>query len=471
MTTPHQNTRAEHVAVEQAFRDVARSIRGELIFPGDGAYDASRRVWNATIDRHPLVIGRCAGRDEVVTLLRVARQHGVPIAVRGGGHSFAGHSTCDRGVVIDLSAMKDLTVDADRRVAVAGPGLTWGELVDVTQQHGLAAVGGTVSLVGIAGLTLGGGVGWLARAHGLACDNVLGFEVVTADGSVVHASADEHPELFWGLRGGGGNFGIVTRLTLRLHPVGPLFCALAMYSGNRAPQVLRSFRDFVENAPDAVSVMAGLLTAPPAPFVPPEMQGKPAILVGGCYVGPMDEGDAALAPLRMFGAADADLSGPMPFARLQHVFDEMIPPTMPVHLRSELIGHLDDAAIDVLSAATAQLPSPLSNVLLVPLGGAVRSVPPDASAFAHRDASYNIEIGASWLPGDDALSCRRWADACWQAIRPWSAGVHINHVGDEGADRLRDAYPEPTYARLAELKRTYDPDNVFRLNHNIRPAP
>lgn len=446
-------------------------FRGELIFPGSPEYDAARKVWNAAIDCYPAVVARCASREDVAAVLRLARRHDLPVAVRGGGHSFAGHSTCDDGVVIDLGGMKRVTVDAQRRVALAEPGLNWGELVEATQADGLAPVGGHVSVVGVAGLTLGGGIGWLARAHGLACDNLIEVELVTADGLVVRASAGENTDLFWGLRGGGGNFGIATRLAFRLHPVGTLFAGMVMHPHERAADVLRFFRDFSAAPPDAVNVMAGLVTAPPEPFVPPAMQGRPAVLLAGCYVGPVEDGEQALAPLRRFGAPPVDLFGSMSYVQLQKMFDAMGAASMPVCMKSEMLGPLDDAALDTLIEHTETMPSPTSSVLVIPLGGAVRAVPPGATAFRHREAHYNLEVGAAWPSADeDSTPYRRWAEACWQAMRPWSAGVEVNHLGDEGTHRVREAYGERSYARLAALKRAYDPDNVFRLNQNIKPT-
>lgn len=456
--------------LQSELRGGAGVFRDELISPGHPKYGAARGVWNAAIDRYPAVVARCASREDVVAALRLARRHDMPIAVRGGGHSFAGHSTCDGGVVIDLGGMKRVTVDARRRVALAEPGLDWGELAEAAQADGLAPVGGHVSSVGVAGLTLGGGIGWLARTHGLACDNLIEAELLTADGSVVRASAGESPDLLWGLRGGGGNFGIVTRLALRLHPVGTLFAGMLMHPRERAPQVLRFFRDFTEAAPDAVNVMAGLVTAPPEPFVPPALRGRPAVLLAGCYAGPVEEGAQALAPLRTFGSPPVDLFGPTSYVQLQKMFDAMGAVSMPVCMKAELLGPLDDAALDTLIEHAEAMPSATSNVLVVPLGGAVRRVPPDDTAFAHRGAHYNLEVGAAWQSADeDPAPYRRWAEACWRALRPWSAGVEVNHLGDEGAYRVREAYGERGYARLAALKRAYDPDNVFRLNQNIDP--
>lgn len=470
MNDDRKHERTTTATLQGRLRGETGGFRGELVFPDSPGYDAARRVWNAAIDCYPAVVVRCASREDVATALRLARRHDLPVAVRGGGHSFAGHSTCDGGVVIDLSRMKRVTVDARRRVALVEPGLTWGELTEATQAHGLAPVGGHVSTVGVAGLTLGGGVGWLARKHGLACDNLVEAELITAGGSVVRAGAGENPELFWGLRGGGGNFGIATRLTLRLHPVGTLFAGMVIHPRERAPEVLRFFRDFTEAAPDSVNVMAGLITAPPEPFVPPALRGRPAVLLAGCYVGPVEEGGPALAPLWTFGSPPVDLFGPTPYGQLQKMFDAMAA-SLPVCMKSELLGSLDDAALDKLVEHTETMPSPTSSALVVPLGGAVQRVPPDATAFAHRGAHYNLEVGAAWTSADEnSTPYRRWAESCWRAIRPWSAGVEINHLGDEGARRVREAYGERGYARLAALKRAYDPDNVFRLNQNIAPA-
>ncbi|WP_084965997.1 FAD-binding oxidoreductase [Thermoactinospora rubra] len=457
-------------SIDTELNQLADRLAGELVLPGDPGYDRARRVWNGAVDRYPAAIVRCRRTADVVAALRFARERGFLVAVRGGGHSIPGYSTCDDGIVLDLGPMKGVTVDPVRRVAVAEAGLTWGELDAATQRHGLAVTGGEVSDTGIAGLTLGGGIGWLKRVHGLTCDNLLAAELVTADGQVLHAGAEEHPELFWGLRGGGGNFGVVTRFTYRLHPVGPLFAGAVMHPGDRAPQALRFVRDLAAAAPDELSLMAALVTAPPEPFVPPEMRGRPMVLLAGCHVGPVEDGERALAPLRRFGPPPVDLFGVMPYVELQRLADPMNVPGRPIYVKSEMLGPLDDAALEVAAARAAEPSSPYNQLLLHHMGGAVRRVPADATAFGHRDAEYLLTVAGAWEdPAGDPQPHVRWARDSWQALRPWSRGTYVNHLGEEGEDRVRQAYPAGTYDRLVALKRTYDPENVFRLNQNIRP--
>lgn len=459
-------TESRALARELRDRD---AFRGEVVTAGDDAYGAVRTGWNTAFDGYPAVVARCAATEDVVAAVRFARRRGLPIAVRSGGHSHAGHATCDDGIVIDLGAMKRVSVDGDRSVAVVGPGLTWGELNAAVEPDGLVAVGGHVSAVGVGGLVLGGGIGWFARSHGLACDNLVEARVVTATGEVVHASEADNAELLWGLRGGGGNFGIVTELTLRLHPIGPLLGGLLMYREEDTHEALRLFRDLSATAPPTVSVMAGLITAPPAPYVPAEMQGRPAVLLACCSAGPVDQGWRELAPLREVVPPAVDLLEPMTFGQLQRLFDPIVPDNLALVMRSHLLGPLEDAALDTLVEHTRVTPSPTSNVLVTPLGGAVNDIAADATAFAHRDAHFNMEIGAAMpSPDVDTEPYRQWAETCRRAMQPFSRGVQVNHLADEPADRVREAYAG-NYARLARLKRAYDPDNTFHLNQNIAP--
>jgi FAD/FMN-containing dehydrogenase len=449
--------------------DRTAAFGGQLVFPDDDEYDEARRVWNRAIDRRPAVIARCTGPEDVAAALRLAREHGLTVAVRSGGHSFPGHSTCDGGLVVDLRSMKELTVDAERRTLTAGPGLTWAEVADATAAHGLAAAGGHVSAVGIAGLTLGGGNGWLSRAYGLTCDNLLAADVVTASGELVSASAEENADLYWGLRGGGGNFGVVVRFTYRLHPVSELYAGMAIHPAGRAAEVLRFVRDLNAGAPDEVSIAAGLMTAPSAPFVPPHLHGQPVVMLPACYVGPVEDGERALAPLREFGPPAVELFGPAPFVQLQRLFDASGVST-PFHMRSHLVAELDDEGIDTLVRHALPVTSPLSAAIMLPMGGAIGRVSPEATAFRHRDAAYCLEFGAAWFsPDDDARPHREWSNGLWEAMRPWSIGTEVNHLLDEGPERVRAAYGD-NYSRLAALKRAWDPDNVFRLNQNIRPS-
>jgi len=451
-------------------RHAMKKFTGLAVYPDDPEYDDARRVWNQAIDRRPAVIAQCGDLADVSSALYVARKLGLSLAVRSGGHSFPGHSTCDGGMVVDLRGMRQALVDPERRTMIAGPGLTWAEVADATAPSGLAAVGGHVSAVGVAGLTLGGGNGWLSRKYGLACDNVISADVLTASGRMVTASADENPDLFWAIRGGGGNFGIVIRFTYRLHPVATVYSGMAIHRAERAEEALRFLRDVNASAPDELSVAGAILTAPPEPFVPPELHGQPVVMLAAAYLGPVEEGERALAPLREFGPPAVELFQPAPFVQLQHFFDGS-GISSPFHMRAHLTGELDDAAIDALVKHAIPTTSPLSAVIVLPMGGAIGRVAPDATAYRHRHARYCLEFGAAWpSPSDDPQPHRTWSDSLWEAMRPWSTGAEVNHLSDEGPDRVKAAYGD-NYARLAELKRTWDPDNVFQLNQNIPPAP
>lgn len=450
--------------------DVERGdFGGELIRPGDAGYDSARRVWNQVVDRHPAAIARCADVADVVAALRLARDNGLTVAVRGGGHSFPGYSTCDDGLVVDLGPMRELVVDPEARTLTAGPGVTWADVADATGPHGLAAVGGHVSAVGLAGLTLGGGNGWLSRKYGLSCDNLVAADVVTASGEVVRASADKNPDLYWGLRGGGGNFGIVVRFVHRLHPVVTAYAGMAIHPADRAGEVLRALRDLNAAADDDTSIAGAILTGPPEPFVPEHLQGQPVVMLAACHLGPVEDGERALAPLRAFGPPAVELFGPTPWVALQHFFDASGTSTA-FHMRSHLVRDLDDGLVDALVKHALPPTSPLSAVIILPMGGAVAAVAPDATAFRHRDAGYCLEFGAAWLPPEaDPATHQAWSDDLFDATAPWSLGAEVNHLAAEGPDRVRAAYGD-NFPRLQSLKRTWDPDNLFHLNQNIPPA-
>ena len=441
----------------------------ELIRPGDPGYETARKVWNQAIDRHPAVIARCHTTEDVVAGLKLAQAEEHEVSVRGGGHSFPGFSTTEGGMVLDLGPMKGIAVDATDRIAKVEPGVRWGELTEATSAHGLVAVGGHVADVGVAGLTLGGGNGWLVRSFGLACDNLVSAEVVTADGRVVTANAHQHPDLFWALRGGGGNFGIVTEYTLRLHRLTNLLGGMLMYRLEDAAEVLAYVAGFGAEAPAAVNVAPAIFTAPPAPFVPADLQGKPVLAVAACYVGPIADGERALAPLREFTTPVADLIAPTTFRDLQHFFDAQGVST-PYYMRSHIGGPITEDLISALLDFGGRFTSPGNITLLLPMGGAAGEVAPDATAFRHRDGSYVMEIAAAWNPDDPAPDIHRaWVDGLWTAARPWSTGADINHMADEGLARVREAYGD-NFDRLARIKAKWDPRNVFHLNQNIPPA-
>lgn len=447
-------------------------IAGTVLDPRTPGYDDARRLWNGAIDRRPAVIIRCAGASDVAEAVRFARIVDLPVAVRGGGHSIPGLSTCDDGVLIDLQPMKQITVDPELRTATAGAGVVWAELDRATQDHGLAVTGGEVSDTGIAGLTLGGGIGWLKRTCGLTCDNLLHAEVVTADGRIVQASDDENAELFWALRGGGGNFGIVTAFTYRLHAVGPIVYGGALvYPVERAVEVLRLLREQAASVPDEVSLMVALVVAPPAPEFPADLQGRPVAVLAAAYHGPLDEGEQALRPLRELVPPAVDLLGPMPYVALQQMVDAANPRGLHYYVKSEWLSGLPDNVMDALVGHHLERTSPLSQILVHQMGGAVSRVPRDATSFIHRDAAFVLTVAGCWQPGEPRDPHVEWTRSVWQDSLPASlGGAYVNQLdADEGEDRVRAAYGPTTYARLVDVKTAWDPDNVFRYNQNIQP--
>jgi len=461
----------ETAAYELDARELEASFRGELIRPHDARYDAVRRVHNAIFDRRPVLIARCTGVADAQAALRFARDHDLLVAVRGGGHAVSGTSVCDDGVVIDLSLVKGVRVDPRARSARAGAGLTWAELDRETQAFGLATTGGRVTSTGIGGFTLGSGSGWLERVHGWAVDNLLSADVVTADGRVLTASADEHPELFWGLRGGGGNFGIVTSFEYRLHPVGSeLLGGMLLFPAERADGILRGWRDVMTEAPDELGGAAGILTAPSEPFVPAELQGKHACALVLCWFGAPERGEQAIEPLHALRPA-ADLVGPIPYTGLQTLLDPMMPPGLHDYWKSELMDELDDAAIDAFVEHALGAPSPLSFSVIEPKRGAIARVDEDATALGGRDAKYAFFAIGQWSADAEPEPNLAWARTFVDAMRPFTRpGIALNFVGDEGQERVRSTYGPEKYARLVALKDQYDPDNVFRLNQNVLPS-
>ena len=439
------------------------SVRGLALKPGTEGFDAARRVWNGMIDRTPGLIVRCAGAADVISAVAFAREQRLPLAVRAGGHSAAGNGVCDGGLVVDLSAMKGLQVDPVRRTARAEPGLTWGEFDRETQAFGLATTGGVVSTTGIAGLTLGGGIGWLMRTHGLTCDNLLSVDLVTADGRLLTASAEEHADLYWAVRGGGGNFGVVTSLEYRLHPVGPaILGGLLIWPQQLAGEVLRRFRDFTQTAPENAGAYAALGTSP---------EGVPVVLIIFFYHGPIADGERLLQPLRDFGPPVADLVQPMPYTAFQQILDALNPPGNRVYWKSAMLQSLDDEVIETIIEHAAAPPSPLSAAIIEFYGGAANRVGVGETAYPHRDTQYALNAVAMWTDPDEDAANIRWSRGLWEATRRFSPGsVYVNFLGlDEGADRVRAAYG-PNYERLAALKAKYDPDNLFRINQNITPV-
>jgi FAD/FMN-containing dehydrogenase len=444
---------------------------GDLVGPEHPDYEVARRVWNGTVDRWPALIARCAGAGDVVAALDFARERELPVAVRGGGHNVAGNAVCDDGVVIDLSAMKGVEVDADRRVARVEPGMVLGELDRATQAHGLATPTGNVSMTGIAGLTLGGGLGWIARKHGPACDNLLAADVVTADGTRLRASEHENPDLLWGLRGGGGNFGIVTAFEYGLHSVGPeVIAGGVVHAFADAPEVFGFFSDYVAGAPDELSVVASTFRAAPPTPVPPEVHGELVTVLAVCWVGDPLEGERVLAPLRRFGRPLADLVARMPYTALQSASDASYPDGQRNYWKSHYVDEIPAAAVARLMEHAPRMPSPLSSFYFQHLGGAIRRRGAEHAAFGHRDGVFDFTILTVWRDAADDGAQIAWARDLHAAMQPYATGVYVNNLGVEGADRVRAAYAPATWARLVALKDRYDPENVFRLNQNIAPS-
>ncbi len=442
---------------------LATALRGTVIPPGDPNYDEARKVYNAMIDRRPALIARCVDAADVIAAVTFARDQGLLVAVRGGGHNVAGTAVCDDGIVVDCSPMKGIRIDPAARTARCQAGVLWGELDREAQAFGLATTGGIVSTTGIAGLTLGGGLGWLMRRHGLACDNLISADIVTADGRLVTASATENRDLFWGLRGGGGNFGVVTSFEYRLHPVGPtILGGMVIHPVDRAKEVLRFYRDFALGAPDEMTTGAGMVTSP---------EGQPAVAIIACHSGSLEAGEAAVRPLREYGPPMADLLGPMPYVAMQSMLYAGFPKGAHNYWKSSFLRELSDGVIDAMVEHHMSVPSPLSAAFLEQVGGAVRRVDADETAFAHRDADFNLIIVSLWPDPMTTEANVRWARDLWDAVQPWATeGVYVNYLGEEETDRVRAAYGEEKYHRLAALKAKYDPTNLFRFNQNINPG-
>lgn len=448
-------------------------IAGRVVTPEDGDYGEIKRLWNAMIDRSPALIVRCTQPADVVAAVNFARTQGLLVSVRGTGHNVAGLASCDGGMMIDLSLMKAVEVDPARCVARAEPGVTGAEFDAATQAHGLATTLGAVSHTGIAGLTLGGGIGWLARRYGLSIDNLESVEIVTADGRLHVASKTENSDLFWGVRGGGGNFGIVTSLTYRLHAVGPTVAGgMALYPWTEARALARHFRTVMAGATDELQAYFSVITAPPAPFLPEEHHGKPIVAIEACFAGPIEDGLKAIEPLRTFRTPIIDLFGLIPYVQVQKLFDESFPVSgRSWYLKSSFLSALSDEAIDTFLEGGATFASPHSMLLVEPLGGAVNRVGSLDTAYAHRDAEYGVEIIASWDEPADADRNITWARSCYDALRPFMTGrAYVNFLADEGEDPVRSAYPPEVYERLVALKNKYDPENLFRRNQNIKPT-
>jgi len=456
---------------QRAIESFTAAFRGQLLRPGSPEYDGARGIWNAMIDRRPALIARCATADDVVAAVRLAGAHDLLVAVRGGGHNIAGNAVCDGGLMIDLSAMNTVQVDAAKRTARVGPGATLGDVDRATQAHALATPTGINSTTGIAGLTLGGGFGWLSRSLGLTIDNLLSAEVVTADGALVRASAAENPDLFWGIRGGGGNFGVVTSFEFRLHPVGPeVLSGLIVHPLDAAGDVLRFYREFLKTAPDEFACWCVLRKAPPLPFLPPEWHGREILVLAMCYSGAIADGERIARPLRSFGHPIADVVAPHPFTAWQAILDPLLTPGMRNYWKSHDFLELSDGLIDVLTDHARRLPDPQTEIAFAQLGGAVSRVPADATAYTHRDAQFVLNVHGRWADPAKDTACIAWARQLFQAATPFATGgVYVNFLTQEEQGRVPAAYGS-NYARLVALKKKYDPSNLFRVNQNIGPV-
>ena len=458
---------------ETALETFRARLRGPLLRSGDQGYDEARTLWNAMIDRHPSCILRCTGAADVIAAVGFAREHDILLAVRGGGHNIAGTAICDGGMVIDLSLMKGVRVELGSQTVQVQPGCAWGDVDHETQPFGFAVPSGIVSTTGVSGLTLGGGFGWLTRKYGYTCDNLLSVDIVTADGRFLRASEQENQDLFWGVRGGGGNFGVVTSFQFRMRALGPTVMAgMVLHPIDRAREVIDFYRELTSTAPDELSSLLIIRIAPPAPFLPKEVHGKPVAGIAVCYAGPAEEGVEAVRPLKEFGSPLVDLIGPKPFSAHQTMLDAAQPPGRHYYWKSEYLHSIEDGARDVMLANTGEFPSPESALLTMHLGGAMSRVKEEDMAVGHRDVSYIVNIAASCVDPAKTQGCVSWAREFWSAVRPYSTGgVYVNFLTeDEGQDRVTAAYGPKKYDRLVALKNKYDPSNLFRLNQNIRPT-
>jgi FAD/FMN-containing dehydrogenase len=446
-------------------------FQGDVLLPDATDYDEARQIWNAMIDRRPALIARCASPEDVVQAVKFARQHNLLVSIRGGGHNIAGNAVCDDGLMIDLSAMKGVRVDANARRATVEPGCTLGDFDAAAQAHGLATPLGINSTTGVAGLTLGGGFGWLSRKYGMTVDNLLSADVVTADGSQVHASARENNDLFWGLRGGGGNFGIVTRFEFQLHPVGPdVLTGLIVFPFNQAKSVLTQFARFTETMPDELNVWMVTRKAPPLPFLPENVHGKEVVVLAIFYAGDPAKGEKLIEPLRGFGTVHGEYIGVQPYTAWQQAFDPLLTKGARNYWKSHNFSRLSDGAIDTVIEYAGKLPSPQCEIFIAVLGGQAARVAPSAMAYSSRDANYVLNVHGRWESAAEDKRCIGWAREFFTKSQPFaSGGAYINFLTQDEGDRVAFAYGA-TYKRLVELKKKYDPTNFFRMNQNIKPV-
>jgi FAD/FMN-containing dehydrogenase len=467
--TIYGNTTSLSDGALEAFRG---ALRGPLCLPGEAGYEEARTIWNAMIDRRPAAVVRAAGAGDVVQTVRLAAQHGLLLSVRGGGHNIAGNAVCEGGLMLDLSRMAAVRVDPGAGTARVEPGARLADFDREAQAFGLATPLGINSTTGIGGLTLGGGFGWLSRKHGLTVDNLISADVVTAAGELVRASATEHPDLFWAIRGGGGNFGVATSFEFRLHPVGPqVMAGLIVHPFSAAPAVLREYRDLVAKAPDELCCWVVMRKAPPLPFLPPEVHGTEVLVLALCHAGDLAAGAEAAAPFRAIGTPIADVVGPTPYAGWQAAFDPLLTPGERNYWKSHDFVELADGLLDVIGGAVRRLPSPQCEIFIGHLGGAINRVPAEATAYPHRDVSFVMNVHTRWSrPAEDA-PCIAWTRALYDATAPFATGgVYVNFMPEDEAARVRAGAYGANYERLARVKAAYDPRNLFRMNQNVAPA-
>ncbi len=446
---------------QQIVNDFREKLTGDLLLPGDEGYHEARKIWNGMIDKQPALIVRCKSSADVIAAVDLAMNHNLLLSVKGGGHNISGNAVCDGGIMVDLSLMKAVKVDPERQIADVETGATWEDFDAASQKHGLATTGGVVSSTGVAGLTLGGGVGWLVRKHGLTCDNLIEADIVTADGTLLKTSTNENPELFWGIRGGGGNFGIVTSMKFRLHKVDTVLGGMIIHPRDKATEVMKFYREFVKTAPEELTLYMGLLTSP---------DGIPVVALIGCYAGDLQKGEAVLKPLREFGSPIVDLMGPMPYTQMQSLLNPAAPHGNRYYWKANFLEDLYDDVIDAIVYYAPSVPSPFSAILLEYYGGASNREPEGGAAYPHRLSLFDLVIMSNWTDKEEDEKNKSWTRNFWEAIQPYSSHrVYVNVLGVEGEERVKEAYGK-SYPRLAALKRKYDPNNLFRLNQNIKPA-
>jgi len=456
----------------EVLNELRSQVRGSVYLPGEDGYDSARTIWNAMIDRRPAVIVRAAGASDVIAGVRFAKKHDLPLAIRGGGHNIAGNAVCDGGIMLDMSGMRSVRIDPVAKTARVEPGATLGDFDREAQAFGLATPLGINSTTGVAGLSLGGGFGWLSRKHGLTIDNILSVDIVTADGSLRHASERENPDLYWAVRGGGGNFGVVTSFQFRLHPVGPeILMGLIVHPFSRAKEILEGYRKVAPKSPPELTTWVVLRKAPPLPFLAPEVHGKEVVILALSYIGDLEEGRKAVAPIQALGKPHAEVIGPSPFAGWQTAFDPLLTPGSRNYWKSHDFVELSDGSIKTVLEYVQRLPTPECEVFLAQMGGAINKVPAQATAYPHRDVEYVMNVHTRWGEPSKDAECISWAKELFEALAPFATGgVYVNFMPEDETQRVRKGAYGANYERLAQVKEKYDPTNLFRMNQNIKPA-